>query len=68
MFIPEAKHFWKMASNWMFLAIAILTGIKEQWHDTFAAVVPDSWYPYLVAIIALLGILARVINQGIKRN
>lgn len=63
--IPEAKQWYKMASNWLFAAIAILSGVEAKW-DVFSTVLPEAWYPYVVAILAFLGIIARLINQGIK--
>lgn len=64
--ISTAGQWWKMASNWILIAIAILTVIEQQWIDVFSPVLPESWYAPIVAILAVLGVIARLIDQGIK--
>lgn len=66
MFINEASQFWKMASNWVYFAIAVLTAVQEQWVPVFSNVMPEQWYPYVVAVLAVLGVFVRLLNQGIK--
>lgn len=63
--ISNAKDGWKFASNIVFLIIAVLAGVKEQWDDVFSAVVPNEWFPAIVAVLAILGIIVRHIDQGI---
>lgn len=65
MLVRSHKHAWKMASNWVFVAIALLTGVEAQW-DVFSKVLPQEWYAYVVAALALLGIAARLIDQGLE--
>lgn len=63
--ISNAKDSWKFASNIVFMVIAILAGIKEQWDEVFAHVIPNDWFPAIVAVLAILGIIVRHIDQGI---
>ena len=62
--ISDAKHSWKFASNIVFAIIAVLAGIKEQWEEVFSAVLPDEWFAPIVAVLAILGIIVRHIDQG----
>lgn len=66
MLIKESSQFYKMFSNWVFVIIALLTVVQTQWNDVFSKVVPDSYYPYIIAALSLLGVVSRLINQGIK--
>lgn len=66
MLIKEASQSWKMASNWIYAIIAILTVIQEQWIPVFSAVMSQDVYMLTVLGLAVLGPIARVINQGIK--
>lgn len=64
--INEAGAWWRMASNWVFIAIALLTVVQEQWVEVFAPVLPETWYAPTVALLTILGVVARLIDQGIK--
>lgn len=64
--IPESGKWYLMASNWVYIAIAILTLVESEWVPIFSPVLPESWYAPIVAILALLGVVARLIDQGIK--
>lgn len=66
--VKAAGSWHKMASNWVFIAIAVLTAVKTQWGDVFSAVLPDSWYAPIVAILAVLGVVARLIDQGLENH
>lgn len=66
MLIKEASQSWKMASNWIYAIIAILTVIQEEWIPVFSAVMSQDVYMLTVLGLAVLGPIARVINQGIK--
>lgn len=65
--IAEYKHWWRMASNWMFALIALLTAVQDNW-AAFSEVVPQSWYPYIVITLTVLGIASRLIDQGVQKN
>jgi hypothetical protein len=64
--IPNAKHSWKFGSNIMFLLIAILSGVESRWEGVFSQVMPQEWYAPIVAILAVLGIVVRHIDQGLE--
>lgn len=64
--IAESGQWYRMASNWVFILIAILTTLEQDWVPVFSQVLPESWYAPIVAILAILGVVARLIDQGIK--
>ena len=66
MLVKEASQGWKMASNWVFTAIALLTVVQEQWVEVFSPILPEAWYAPTVAALAILGVISRLIDQGIK--
>ena len=66
--VSNAGSAHKMASNWMFILIAVLTTVKDQWEDVFAAVLPDAWYAPIVATLAVFGVVARLIDQGLDNG
>lgn len=64
--VSNAAQGYKMASNIVFALIALLTVVQEQWVEVFSPVLPESWYAPTVAILAVLGVVARLIDQGLK--
>lgn len=64
--VTNASQFYKMGSNLVFFLIAILTAVQEGWLEIFSPVLPESWYAPMVAVLALLGVVARLIDQGLK--
>lgn len=66
MLIKEASQFYKMFSNWVFVLIAVLTVVQSEWGEVWSKVIPDGAHPYIIAALSLLGVVSRLINQGIK--
>lgn len=65
--VSNASQFYKMGSNIVFVLIALLTVVQEQWVEVFAPVLPETWYAPIVAILAVLGVVARLIDQGLEQ-
>lgn len=66
--VSNASQGHKMASNIIFALIALLTVVQEQWVEVFSPVLPESWYAPAVAILSVLGVVARLIDQGLPHE
>lgn len=66
--VSNANQGWKMASNWVFILIAVLTVIQQEWAEVFSPIMPAEWYPYIVGALSLLGVAARLIDQGLPKE
>lgn len=64
--VNNVSQFYKMGSNIVFVLIALLTAVQEQWIDVFEPVLPQSWYAPIIAVLAVLGVVSRLIDQGLK--
>lgn len=64
--VSNASDFYKMGSNIVFILIALLTVVQEQWVEVFSPILPESWYAPVVATLSILGVAARLIDQGLK--
>jgi hypothetical protein len=64
--VPEAKNWWKMASNWAFGAIATAAAVLPAYSDLppeVQSVIPPSYKPLVIGGLAVLGIVARLVKQ-----
>lgn len=68
MLVRNANQWYKMGSNLTFILIAVLSIVRQQWDEVFSLVMPNEWYPYLMAVLAVLGVFARLYDQGLDNE
>lgn len=61
--IDEARNWWKLYSVQIMLVLTFLAGLEGVW-GTVSWLVPAGLRPYAVALFALAGIVARLIDQS----
>lgn len=63
-FVPRVKEAWKWLSVQVLALLALLPLAWEQLPPETHALIPEPWRPWIVTVLALIGIGGRLIKQG----
>lgn len=63
-FVPDWRDAWKWFSVQALAAIVILPMVWASLPADAKAWVPESWQPWIIMVLAVAGIIGRVIDQN----
>lgn len=61
--IPEARNWWRMFSQWAFIAAGALQGAWLVLDDAQRAALPDNAISIITGAVVVLGFVGRLIDQ-----
>ena len=62
--VPDARNWWTWASTWVFAVLAALMPAWQALPPEVQEMIPEAWRPFLVAVLAVTGIVLRVTKRG----
>lgn len=61
--VPEWRDAWRMHSMQIFAALAFVPMIWDELPLEVKDLIPEAWRPYVVAVVALAGMILRLRDQ-----
>lgn len=61
--ISNWREAWRMNSVQVFALLAFVPMIWDELPEEVKAIIPEDWRPYVVAVVALVGMILRLRDQ-----